>query len=405
MKLAIDIVKKALLPALEKDPEFDLSKLSITYWETFTENLLDFKNDAKPLFTSIYSLELSDPEKIISIIEDIYQSLIEELAETHVLGVHSKAIEYFLVSKNDIFEKEVLFLTNLEKAIKKVERKRIKQDLPKAFDRLTFELSDENIALAIKKKEREALREKMKAWDQELAVTEEEPIQLFNDVKETKVISLSWIKYAVAACFVLGVGVWFFNTQNQGVKTENNMVRTPVKKDTTSNSTTTPEIPSVSMAEVTTISKTSPVIESGLGFAPQNNNIKIVENNQKARMISIDSAIKKYRQLLENEFAQNKLGVDPRVKALELKINSLEEELALLKDKERKYVFDGKALVMYVSANDKENTILLKQDTYYLKRDSNFYKLTISNQPQQYQKVNDTDLLRLLDKILFDNDL
>ena len=244
MKLAIDIVKKIMLPALEKDSEFDTSKLNGTYWETFTENLLDFKNDAKPLFTSIYSLELSDPEKIISKLEDIYQSLIEELAETHVLGIHSKAIEYFLVSKNDIFEKEVLFLTNLEKAIKKVERKRIKQDLPKAFDRLTFELSDESIALAIKKKERETLREKMKVWDRELAIIDEAPIQLFNDVKETKVIPLSWIKYAVAACFILGVGVWFFNNQNQGEITENKMVKAPVKKDTTSNSTITPKIPS-----------------------------------------------------------------------------------------------------------------------------------------------------------------
>ena len=405
MKLAIDIVKKIMLPALEKDSEFDTSKLNGTYWETFTENLLDFKNDAKPLFTSIYSLELSDPEKIISILEDFYHSLIEELAETHVLGIHSKAIEYFLVSKNDIFEKEVLFLNNLEKAIKKIERIRIKQDLPKAFDRLTFELSDESIALAIKKKEREALREKMKVWDQELAVTEEDPIQLFNDVKETKVISLSWIKYAVAACFVLGVGVWFFNTQNQGVKTGNIMVNAPVKKDTTSNSTTTPEIPSIALAEVTIISKTSPVIESGLGFAPKKNNIKIVENNQKARMVSIGSAIKKYRQLLENEFAQNKLGVDPRVKALVSKINPLEEELALLKERERKYVFDGKALVMYVSNFAKENAIVLYEDKYYLKRDSDFYSLTISKQHQPYQKVNDIDLIRLLDKILFENDL
>jgi hypothetical protein len=402
MKLATDIVKKALLPALEKDPEFDISKLSITYWETFTENLLDFKNDAKPLFTSIYSLELSDPEKIISKLEDIYQSLIEELAETHVLGIHSKAIEYFLVSKNDIFKKEVHFLTNLEKAIKKVERKRIKQDLPKAFDRLTFELSDESIALAIKKKEREALREKMKAWDQELAVTVEDPIQLFNDVKETKVISLSWIKYAVAACFVLGVGVWFFNTQNQGVKTENNMVKAPVKKDTTSNSTITPEIPAVALAEVATVTKNSPVIESGLGFAPKNNNIKIVENNQKARMISIGSAIKQYRQLLENEFAQNKLGVDPRVKALESKINPLEKELALLKKREKKYVFDGKSLVMYVSNFAKENAIVLYEDKYYLKRDSDFYSLTISKQQQVYKKIIDVTLLEVLNNLYYD---
>jgi hypothetical protein len=189
------------------------------------------------------------------------------------------------------------------------------------------------------------------------------------------------------------------------VKTENNMVKSPVKKDTISKSIITPEIPSVALAEVATVTKNSPVIESGLGFAPQNNNIKIVENNQKARMISIGSAIKKYRQLLENEFAQNKLGVDPRVKALESKINSLQNELDLLKEREKQYVFDGKVLVMFVSTTDKENTILLNQDTYYIKRDSNFYKLTISSQPQQYQKVNDIDLIGLLDKILFENDL
>jgi HPt (histidine-containing phosphotransfer) domain-containing protein len=405
MKLTIDIVKKIVLPELDKDPEFDTSKLNSTYWEIFTENLLDFKNDAKPLFTSIYSLGLSDPEKIISILEDIYHSLIEQLAENHVLGVHSKAIDYLLVSKNNIFEKEVLFLTNLEKAIKKVERKRIKQDLPKAFDRLTFELSDENIELAIKKKEREALREKMKAWDQELAVTEEEPIQLFNDLKETKVISLSWIKYAVAACFVLGVGVWFFNNQNQGEITENKMVKAPVKKDTTSKSIITPEIPSEVLAEVATVTKNSPVIESGLGFASNKTNLKIVENNQKARKASIVKALEKYRQLLENEFTQNKSGVDTKVKALESKINSLQNELDLLEEREKQYIFDGKALVMYVSTTAKENTIILNEDTYYLKRDSNFYKLTISSQHQPYQKVNDIDLIRLLDKILFENDL
>lgn len=402
MKLAIDIVKKILLTALEKDSKFDTSKLNIAYWETFTKNLLDFKNDAKPLFTSIYSLELSDPEKIISRLEDIYHSLIEEIAENHVLGVHSKAIEYLLVAKNDIFEKEVLFLTNLEQAIKKIERKRIKQDLPKAFDRLTFELSDENIAMAIKKKEREALREKMKAWDQELAITEEEPIQLFNDLKETKVISLSWIKYAVAACLVLGIGVWFFNNQNQGVITENKIVKAPVKKDTTLKSTIIPEIPIEALAEVATVTKNSPVIESGLGFAPKKNNIKIVENNQKARKVSIVKTLEKYRQLLENEFAQNKSGVDTKVKALESKINSLQNELDLLKEKEKQYVFDGKVLVVYVSTTVKENTIVLYGGTYYLKKNVDYFKLTIAEQPQLYNKESNTEVVSALDKIIFD---
>lgn len=399
MKLAIDIVKDLLLSALEKDSEFDAGKLNINYWGTFTENLLDFEKDAKPLYAAIYSLELSDPENIISKLEAIYHSLITELAENHALGLHCKAIEYLRVSKNAIFEQEFFFLTNLENAIKKVERKRIKQDLPKAFDRLTFELSDESIARAIKKKEREALREKMKAWDQELAVTEEEPIQLFNDVKETKVISLSWIKYAVAACFVLGVGVWFFNNQNQGVISENKMVNAPVKKDTTSKTTITPEIPNETLAEVATVTKNAPVIESGLGFAPKNNNIKIIENNQKARMVSIGSAIKKYRQLLENEFAQNKLRVDPRVKALELKINSLQNELDLLKEREKQYVFDGEELVIFVSTSSKENSIILYENSYYLKRDTDFYKLYISNKPQAYNQETNLEVLSELNKI------
>ena len=60
---------------------------------------------------------------------------------------------------------------------------------------------------------------------------------------------------------------------------------------------------------------------------------------------------------------------------------------------------------MYVSNFAKENAIVLYEDKYYLKRDSDFYSFRISKQPQQYQKVNDIDLLRLLDKILFENDL
>jgi hypothetical protein len=400
MKLAIDIVKDLLLPILENDSEFDAGKLNIAYWETFTENLLDFEKDAKPLYAAIYSLELSDPENIISKLEVIYHTLITELAENHVLGLHCRAIEYLRVSKNAIFEKEVFFLTNLENAIRKVERNRIKQDLPKAFDRLTFELSDESIARAIKKKEREALREKMKVWDQELASTSAAfPIQPINNVKETKVISLSWIKYAVAACLVLGVGVWFFNNQNQGVISENKMVKAPVKKDTTSKTTISPEIPNEALAEVASVTRNAPVIESGLGFTSKKNIIKIIENNQKARIVSIFKALEKYRMLLENEFTENKSGVGPRIKALESKITALQDELALLKKREKQYVFDGKELVIFVSTSSKENSIILYENNYYLKRDTDYYKLYVSNKPQAYNKETNLEVLGELDKI------
>ena len=165
MKLAIDIVQSLLLPKLEKDASFDANQTNIAFWETFTTTFLDFERDAKPVYAAIYSLGMKDAEKIISKLDTIYISFIKELAENHVLGISSEAIDYLITSKNSIFEKEVNFFTDLQNAITKVERKRIKTELPKTFDKLSFQLSDDAISLAITKKEREALKEKMNAWD------------------------------------------------------------------------------------------------------------------------------------------------------------------------------------------------------------------------------------------------
>ena len=188
-----------------------------------------------------------------------------------------------------------------------------------------------------------------------------------------------------------------FNTDNNLVQPgDTNVVTAPVKEETIN-----PEIPSEALAEVATVTNNANVIESGMGVAP--NTVKITENNQKARMVSIVTAIEKYRQLLENEFAENKVGVSSRVKELESKKNSLQKELALLKEREKQYNFDGKVLVLYVSKTAKENYILLYGDNYYLKRDSDFYKLTVATAPQLYKKISDTNLIINLDDILSEN--
>ena len=399
MKLAIDIVQSLLLPKLEKDASFDANQTNIAFWETFTTAFLDFEKDAKPVYAAIYSLGLKDAEKIISKLDTVYISFIKELAENHVLGISSEAIDYLITSKNSTFEKEVHFFTDLQNAITKVERKRIKTELPKTFDKLSFEISDDAIALAITKKEREALKEKMNAWDEQLVNSEESPVYSVSAKKEPKVISLSWIKYAAAACIVLTAGIMYFkfNTDTNLVQPgDTNVVTAPVKNDTI-----TTQIPSEALAEVATVTNNATVIESGMGVS--SNTIEITENNQKARMLSIVTAIEKYRQLLENEFSENKVGVNSRVKELETKKNSLEKELALLKEREKQYNFDGKVLVLYVSKTAKENYILLYGDNYYLKRDSDFYKLTVAAQPQLYKKISDNNLLNNLDDILSEN--
>jgi hypothetical protein len=83
-------------------------------------------------------------------------------------------------------------------------------------------------------------------------------------------------------------------------------------------------------------------------------------------------------------------------------ILSLQEELALLKKREKQYTFDGKKLVLYVSSSAKENTIVLYKETYYLKKDADYFKLTLDEQPQLYKKESNTEVLSALDKIIFD---
>jgi hypothetical protein len=398
MKLAIDIVQSLLLPKLEKDARFDINQTNIAFWEAFTTAFLDFEKDAKPVYAAIYSLELENTEKIISKLDTVYSAFIKELAENHVLGISSEAIDYLITSKNSAFEKEVLFFTDLKNAITKVERKRIKKELPNAYDKLSFVLSDDSIALAITKKEREALKEKMNSWDKELAVTEETPVYSVSAKKETKVISLSWIKYAAAACLVLGLGVWFYTNQNQGIVTDTNVVTAPNLKDTVPKNGVIPNIPSEALAEVTTVRKNSTVIEEGMGMT--GNSILIIENNQQARKESIINSIEKYQKLLEKEFTINKVSNTPISKELKIRIDRLNNELNLLNEREQKYLFDGKVLTLYVSIISKENRILAYKDNYYLVKDTVFYTLTTSGKLQSYKKVTDNDLLTALNEIM-----
>jgi ribosomal protein S17E len=405
------IIKSLIVPLVIKFSKGDLTALPDAFWNQFATDFIYYENDATPIYASLYKLELQNPEAIFEKLPQTYSAFIKELAEEYVLGYQSEITTKLLESKNETFLKEVTFLKTMKAVITKTERNQLKKDLPIAYDRLVFELDEETLKQVSKKKSREDLRAKFEQWDEEMVVSEpilietnyspliEEPIEYKIQRTESKVISLSWIKYAAAACIVLTAGIMYFkfNTDTNLVQPgDTNVVTAPVKKDTI-----TPEITAEALAEVSTATKNATVIESGMGVA--SNTIKITENNQKARMLSIVTAIEKYRQLLEKEFSENKVGVNSRVKELETKKNSLEKELALLKEREKQYVFDGKALVLYVSNTAKENTIVLYEETYYLKKDADYFKLTIATAPQLYKKISDTNLINNLDDILSEN--
>jgi hypothetical protein len=419
MKTAIAIVKDILLPKLEKDFGFDSNKINAYFLETFATALLDFETDAQPLYAAIYSLELADAEKIISKLGGVYSNFLKELAESYVLGQSSEAIAYLLKTNNAAFLKEVVFLQKMQQAIKGVERKRIKADLPKSYERLTFELSEKDIANVAKKKGREDLREKMKQWDEEMI--ESEPVlmeasfshNIINDspkeykIKrtESKVVFLSWIKYAVAACLVLGLGLLFYTNQSENEIPSDTIVTAPDKESKLKKSVEVLEVEALALAEVAISAKAVIVMEeSGQGFAATTKKIRVIEIIHGERILSIQKAIVRYQKTLDAELVAQKSVSVSNAKELENRISSLQKELSKMKEIEKQYIFDGQKLTLFISTPSKENRVLLYEDNYYLIKDKDFYELSISKQPQYYKKETDSNVLKALDKIIFDNE-
>lgn len=358
MKLANVIVQSLLLPKLEKDVRFDANQTSIAFWGTFTTALLDFEKDSKPVYAAIYSLGLKDVEKIISKLDTVYISLVKELAENHVLGIASDAIDYLIASKNYTFEKEVKFYTDLKNAITKVERKRIKKELPTGFEKFTFEIDDAIITNVLKKKSREDLKKKMAGWDEEIIASEEPPVNSIAPKKDTKVISLSWIKYAAAACLVLGLGVWFFRQSNQVLpEVENNVVST----DTTSViQPKSIKAPSEVIADNTKVIEKQVQYPSDLGFT----------NTTSSKIIKI------YLKDASKNVS-----------------------------KQHCYKFDGTNLVVYSKDLKTQYSILSLDDkVYYLKKEADYYQLYLIKTPQQFKIVTDITIIEQLEKTSFDNE-
>jgi hypothetical protein len=358
MKLAIDIVQSLLLPKFGKDSSFDANQTNIAFWETFTTALLDFEKDVQPVYAAIYSLGLNDAEKIISKLDTVYISFIKELAENHVLGISSEASAYLITSKNSSFEKEVKFYTDLKNAVTKVERKRIKKELPTGFEKFTFEIDDEIITNVLKKKSREDLKKKMAGWDEEIIASEEPPVISIAPIKETKVVSLSWIKYAAAACLVLGLGVWFFKQSNPDLpEVENNVV----SSDTTS------------------------VIQPKSIKAP----VEVIADNTKA----IEKQVQYPSDLGFTNTTSSKI--------IKIYLKDASKNVS----KQNNYEFDGASLVVYCKDLKSSYSILSLDDkVYYLKKEANYYQLYLTKTPQQLKLVKDTTIIEQLEKTSFDNE-
>ena len=389
MKTAIPILQNIILPELEKDFKFEIQKTNAIFWTNITNDILRFEQDAKPVYAAIYGLELDNPEKIISKLPRVFETFIKAIAENYVLGETSEATDYLLQSNNETFSKEVVFLKNLQQAVKSVERKRIKSDLTNSYERLTFEISDADFENTTKKKAREDLKEKFKQWDSELIDEVAIPVVSIQSKKELKVFSLSWAKYAVAACVVLATSIFIFRNTNQVIApNDNTVVTTDDKKDTVNPKKNLPVKAAISIAAITTVSENTIVQQSeAMGFTREKKlKIKITVKDATNRIESLE----KYIKTNTEETAT---------------LNNYKKELTNLEKTIDNYVFDRKTLTLFDTFNSKQDAILVTDDlNYYLKKGNFYYDLKPENKTMPLTKVPDNKIVEILKKISFENE-
>ena len=348
--------------------------------------------------------------KVIHKLENLQHSFLDQLAEENVLGYSSEGIVK-LEQNNPFFKERVQFYKNLEKAIILSERKRMKSELPSMYDKYTFELDEKQLAQAIANRERKALRDKMKLWDKELLAEKEEEqvIELSANKTITKTFPLmSYIKYALAACLVIGLGFWFelyinttkIQTFGSSDRDTENVENYEIED---SNSL---ELPNPVLVDATNVSKdTNALVNEGMGYTSSNNKIKLVSINNTERIVSIKNAIDTYQKFIQKELLKDS-GADPKNKKIRIEveknIDSLAKELTELQKKQNTYLFDGKILTIHDVPYD--NIMLLAfENKFYVKNKNDFYVLTVANEPQQFSKVINDALKENLEKILFDN--
>lgn len=411
MEKETQILQELFIPVFQKDERFDKLKCDGLFWNKVTAEFINFEQDKKPFYASIYSLELVNVEQVLNELESFFTPFLEQLAEENVQGYSSETTRK-LLETNDYFKERVLFYNNLKKAIFLSERKRIKSELPSMYEKYTFEIDEKQLVEGITKIERQALRDKMKVWDEELIESNSDKIKFSLAETETessfgdeikkdkiKIISLQWIKYAVAACFVFGLGFWFFNNQTDMLPV-NPFVIQP------NGGNTRLTAPKPVLEEVITSSKVTDVlIDEGLGFTSSTKQIKVITINNINRISSVQKAIETYQSFIEKELITSKDdGIKNKKLHIEIKkeIEALQIELNSLQTKDDAYLFDGKALTLF-DIEQSKIIVLTYENDYYFKKGSDFYKLTKTNVPRVYIKVKDKTLQNSLEQVLFTN--
>ena len=192
---------------------------------------------------------------------------------------------------------------------------------------------------------------KFKEWDAELETEKSEEANR----TEIKVFNLNNIlRYAIVTSIIIAVGIIFNNYNKKGevefAIIQNTTVSLPVYRQ----------------------------IPMGFSSSSENEEITIIYVDQSNRIASM------------NDDSEN-LSTEHK------------KELKLLQSKEGKYTFNKKQLILYFKNT---NTVLKvikfqEENTYFILLDKTFYTLQYATNPTKLIEVEDSDIKRQLDRIIF----
>ncbi|QYS89630.1 hypothetical protein [Flavobacterium davisii] len=397
MKKSEQIIKSLVLPVLEKDNNFNQLNLNDDFWKAFTAAILLYENDAKPSFKVVYELQLNDPEKVIKKLTSIHTTFIKELAELHVLEGSDEAINILLTKNDKLFLEQVNYFKTVKGVITKLERERIKEELPKAYEKVTFEIPENDLEAAIKKTERENLKKKFKQWDEELTdfshvAAATSLVTVSKKSTTSKVFSLTWVKYAVASCFVVAIGTWVYFSNSEIKQPDTDFVVTPKDNqkplDSVKNLDKTDPIQEIVKDKSTSVAAKDTAVsvlssQSALGYSDSNN-----KKGFKINYIDYSKKIEGLKEALKRDNNPEYI-----------------EEYKKLTGLNNKYIFDGISLSVYKKALNRKESILTTADgSLYFYDKSDFYKLQKTEIPLELEKVKDNKVREELEKIIFENE-
>lgn len=394
MRRDVEIVREMLHASIQKDRNYansikkELEKVS--FWETLTDLLAKYKESPSSILAEFYKLKLSSAEQLYDELPTIYSKFVVELADSYANGQPSPSAEYLIKCNNPEFLEALDYSADFMAAIKIAERENLKKKLTLSIEGEKFNLDESEITAAVKIAARRDLKSKMKDWDQKIEEnhTHIQPFPLRSiktrhglmdmDMKQNsrfKAKSLTWVKYAIAACFI-GIVVWFgidqykhSGTNHYAKQKEDNSQKRLKSQSTKLTDLSTPD---------STVINTKIFQEDALGFVGRTpEKITIV-------LIDLDKQIKQLKK------SRNRSDVT--------------SEIDSLQELRGKYIFDHRTLTIYEKNIVKPFVLSSADSDYFIKLNGSYFRLKKTAKAQKMQVLQDSAAIQDLERIIFLNE-